>query len=165
MQGFATALSPLNLLFATIGCILGTLIGVLPGISPAGAIAMLLPFTFGIDVTTAIEWAKENDLIGKVVRIPSDILKHPKYEFMIANFAHYKRICHFKYMPLPGGDTAIRKPARTALAYLWTIDHNWEPEYSPVAAICAEERLILKSQLEKELIHRLPQVLEGCLTL
>jgi len=31
MSGFATALSPLNLLFATIGCILGTLIGVLPG--------------------------------------------------------------------------------------------------------------------------------------
>ena len=38
-----------NLGFALIGCLLGTLIGVLPGIGPIPTIAMLLPITFGLD--------------------------------------------------------------------------------------------------------------------
>jgi putative tricarboxylic transport membrane protein len=54
LTGFAVASTPVNLLFCFLGVTLGTLIGVLPGIGPAGAIAMLLPFTFGMDVTTAI---------------------------------------------------------------------------------------------------------------
>ena len=45
MQGFATALSPVNLLWALAGCILGTAIGVLPGLGPAVTVAMLLPIT------------------------------------------------------------------------------------------------------------------------
>lgn len=69
-------------------------------------------------------------------------------EFMLADFQSYKRVCHLKYIPLPGGDTAIRKPARIALAYLWASKHQWEPELQPVSALCAEERSILKSQLE-----------------
>ena len=39
-----------------------------------------------------------------------------------------------KYIPLPGGDTAIRKPARIALAYLWASKLDWDPEFQPVAA-------------------------------
>jgi putative tricarboxylic transport membrane protein len=54
MSGFAVALSPLNLLFATIGCILGTLIGVLPGLGPAAGTALLIPITFKLDPTAAI---------------------------------------------------------------------------------------------------------------
>ena len=54
MMGFATALSPANLLFATIGCILGTLIGVLPGLGPAAGTALLIPITFKLDPTAAI---------------------------------------------------------------------------------------------------------------
>ena len=54
LTGFAVASTPANLLFCFLGVTLGTLIGVLPGLGPAGAIAMLLPFTFGMDVTTAI---------------------------------------------------------------------------------------------------------------
>jgi len=42
--GFGVALQPGNLLLAFIGCILGTAIGVLPGIGPLNAIALLLPF-------------------------------------------------------------------------------------------------------------------------
>lgn len=52
--GFSVALRPENLLFGFLGVTLGTLIGVLPGIGPAGAIAALLPFTFGMDATTAL---------------------------------------------------------------------------------------------------------------
>ena len=44
----------MNLLFATIGCILGTLIGVLPGLGPAAGTALLIPITFKLDPTAAI---------------------------------------------------------------------------------------------------------------
>ncbi|WP_220183234.1 tripartite tricarboxylate transporter permease [Sphaerisporangium album] len=49
ISGFATALTPTNLLYAFIGVLLGTAIGVLPGIGPAMTIALLLPITYGID--------------------------------------------------------------------------------------------------------------------
>ena len=46
--GFGVALQPGNLLLAFIGCILGTAIGVLPGIGPLNAIALLLPFCLAL---------------------------------------------------------------------------------------------------------------------
>jgi putative tricarboxylic transport membrane protein len=49
LGGFATVLSPGNLLFALIGVTLGTLVGVLPGIGPAVTIALLLPVTYNFD--------------------------------------------------------------------------------------------------------------------
>lgn len=52
--GFATAFSTINLLYGFIGCLLGTLIGVLPGIGPVATIAMLLPATYGLNPTTAL---------------------------------------------------------------------------------------------------------------
>jgi len=45
LQGFSNASSLQNLFFASIGCILGTLVGVLPGIGPTAGIAILLPVT------------------------------------------------------------------------------------------------------------------------
>jgi putative tricarboxylic transport membrane protein len=52
--GFAAAGSLKNLGFALIGCMLGTLIGVLPGIGPIPTIAMLLPVTFGLDPLSSL---------------------------------------------------------------------------------------------------------------
>jgi putative tricarboxylic transport membrane protein len=49
LGGFATVLSPENLLFAVIGVTLGTLVGVLPGIGPAVTIALLLPVTYSFE--------------------------------------------------------------------------------------------------------------------
>src|SRR5690348_212749 len=43
IQGIFSAASPLNLLYGFFGVLLGTLVGVLPGLGPAGAIALLLP--------------------------------------------------------------------------------------------------------------------------
>jgi putative tricarboxylic transport membrane protein len=43
VQGIFTAATPLNLLYGFAGVLLGTLVGVLPGLGPAGAIALLLP--------------------------------------------------------------------------------------------------------------------------
>jgi putative tricarboxylic transport membrane protein len=53
LGGFATALTPLNLLYAGVGVLLGTAIGVLPGIGPALTISLLLPVTFGLDPVPA----------------------------------------------------------------------------------------------------------------
>jgi TctA family transporter len=52
--GFTVAASPINLLYCFIGVILGTLIGVLPGIGPVATIAMLLPITFNLNPVAAL---------------------------------------------------------------------------------------------------------------
>ncbi len=52
--GFGVAFTFQNLLYAFFGCLLGTLIGVLPGLGPVAAIAMLLPTTYALDATPAL---------------------------------------------------------------------------------------------------------------
>src|SRR5258706_2731743 len=52
--GFSTALTLQNLLYAFGGALIGTLIGVLPGIGPIATIAMLLPTTYSLDPTSAL---------------------------------------------------------------------------------------------------------------
>jgi putative tricarboxylic transport membrane protein len=53
LEGFATALTPTHLALAALGVLLGTAIGVLPGIGPAMAVALLLPVTYGLEPTGA----------------------------------------------------------------------------------------------------------------
>ena len=52
IDGFGTVLTPENLAFAAIGVLLGTFVGVLPGIGPALTIALLLPITFNFEEPT-----------------------------------------------------------------------------------------------------------------
>src|SRR5205085_11068361 len=52
--GIGVALTPVNLLYAFIGVLLGTLIGVLPGIGPVATIAMLLPTTYALQPVSAL---------------------------------------------------------------------------------------------------------------
>jgi putative tricarboxylic transport membrane protein len=52
--GFGVAFTPINLMYALTGCILGTLIGVLPGIGPVATIAMLLPATYALPPVSAL---------------------------------------------------------------------------------------------------------------
>jgi putative tricarboxylic transport membrane protein len=54
LQGFVTAGTPINLLWALLGCTIGTAVGVLPGIGPATAVAMLLPITAKVDATASM---------------------------------------------------------------------------------------------------------------
>lgn len=54
LNGFATAGTPINLLWAFVGCALGTAIGVLPGIGPAVTVAMLLPITAQVEPTASM---------------------------------------------------------------------------------------------------------------
>src|SRR4051794_5910258 len=53
LDGFATALTPINLMYAVIGVVLGTAVGVLPGIGPAMTVALLLPLTYDLEPTSA----------------------------------------------------------------------------------------------------------------
>ena len=52
--GFGIAVTPQNLLFCFIGALLGTLVGVLPGLGPVATIAMLLPVTFTLPPVAAL---------------------------------------------------------------------------------------------------------------
>jgi putative tricarboxylic transport membrane protein len=52
--GFQVALTPANLFFCFVGVVIGTLVGVLPGIGPVGAMALLLPATFGVSIESSL---------------------------------------------------------------------------------------------------------------
>jgi putative tricarboxylic transport membrane protein len=52
--GFAVALTPTNLFFCFLGALVGTLVGVLPGLGPVGAVAFLLSLTFKMEPASAI---------------------------------------------------------------------------------------------------------------
>jgi putative tricarboxylic transport membrane protein len=54
LQGFQVVLQPVNFIYCFAGVFIGTLIGVLPGIGPIGAMSILLPTTFGVSPVSAI---------------------------------------------------------------------------------------------------------------
>ena len=53
-HGFAIALSPWVMVYAFAGCVIGTLVGMLPGVGPLAGISLLLPASYGLNATTAI---------------------------------------------------------------------------------------------------------------
>jgi len=72
-------------------------------------------------------------------------------EILIADYRGYQRVGQLEYFPLPGGDASIRKPARTALALLWSLGLDWDDRLASVAEFCAEDRTTLRVQLEKKI--------------
>ncbi|MCU0594054.1 MAG: tripartite tricarboxylate transporter permease [Desulfobacterota bacterium] len=54
IMGFSISLSLQNILYCFIGCTLGTMIGVLPGLGPTATIAMLLTVTYKLDLISAV---------------------------------------------------------------------------------------------------------------
>jgi len=52
--GFQVALQPMNLFFCFLGVLIGTLVGVLPGLGPVAAMSLLLPSTFHVSPVSAI---------------------------------------------------------------------------------------------------------------
>ncbi|WP_417432966.1 tripartite tricarboxylate transporter permease [Kiloniella sp.] len=54
LQGLSTAASPVNLLMVFVGCFAGTFIGMLPGLGPISAIALMIPITYGFDPATGM---------------------------------------------------------------------------------------------------------------
>src|SRR5690606_18644562 len=53
-MGLQTSLQPMNLFYCFVGTLLGTVIGVLPGLGPLATISMLLPLTYALDPVSAI---------------------------------------------------------------------------------------------------------------
>jgi len=72
-------------------------------------------------------------------------------EILVADYRGYQRAGQLEYFPLPGGDAAIRKPARTALALLWSLGLDWDDRLASVAEFCADDRTMLRTQLEKKI--------------
>lgn len=54
IHGFSVSLQPINLWYTLVGCFLGTIIGILPGIGPAAGIALLIPVTYGLNPVSAL---------------------------------------------------------------------------------------------------------------
>ena len=54
LQGLTTAVSPINLMMVFVGCFAGTFIGMLPGLGPISAIALMIPITYGFDPATGM---------------------------------------------------------------------------------------------------------------
>ncbi len=52
--GLGTALMPFNLMMVVVGCFAGTFIGMLPGLGPISAVALMIPITYGIDPSSGI---------------------------------------------------------------------------------------------------------------
>ncbi|MGD8457273.1 MAG: carbamoyltransferase HypF [Anaerolineales bacterium] len=69
-------------------------------------------------------------------------------EFLIADYKGYKRPFHLAYVPLPGGEKAIKEPARVAMAWLHQAGLAWEEDLLPVKTLPPEELKVLKQQIE-----------------
>ncbi|MBP1779653.1 MAG: tripartite tricarboxylate transporter TctA family protein, partial [candidate division NC10 bacterium] len=54
LHGFAVSLDPARIFYCFLGVVLGTIVGVLPGLGPSATIALLLPVTYRLDTVSAI---------------------------------------------------------------------------------------------------------------
>ncbi|WP_327308626.1 carbamoyltransferase HypF [Streptomyces sp. NBC_01298] len=72
-------------------------------------------------------------------------------EVLLADYAGYTRFAHLAYVPLPGGDAAVRRPYRMALSHLRAAGIPWDPDL-PCTSSCPEDELrLLSRQLERDL--------------
>jgi len=72
-------------------------------------------------------------------------------EVFAASIGAYERLAHLRYTALPGGDAAIQRPYRSALAHLHAAGIPWDADL-PCVQICdAGERRVLQRQLERRL--------------
>jgi hydrogenase maturation protein HypF len=71
-------------------------------------------------------------------------------EFFTADYRSFKRLGHLEYVPLVGGEAAIRKPYRMALSYLYTLlGEDFELKGLPLGEIKPDEIGIIKQQLRQ----------------
>jgi len=70
-------------------------------------------------------------------------------EVLVANYEGFERAGHLKATPLPGGDAAVKHPAKMSLSYLHTAGIPWSADLPPVSALPDTERALLTTQLER----------------
>jgi hydrogenase maturation protein HypF len=68
-------------------------------------------------------------------------------EILDAGYRHAERVGSLAPVPLPGGDAAVRRPYRVALAHLWAAGIEWTNDLAPVGALGPDERAMLEHQL------------------
>jgi hydrogenase maturation protein HypF len=76
-------------------------------------------------------------------------------EVLIVGYAGFTRAAHVRYVPLPGGDNAVKHPCRAALTHLYASGLPWSDDLPPVAACDDTERRVLRRQVETGL-HTVP---------
>ncbi|TPQ17076.1 carbamoyltransferase HypF [Streptomyces sporangiiformans] len=76
-------------------------------------------------------------------------------EFLLAGYGGFTRFAHLAYVPLPGGDAAVERPYRMALAHLRAAAIPWRGDLPCVVACPPDELAVLDVQLERGL-HCVP---------
>ncbi|MEU0425699.1 carbamoyltransferase HypF [Streptomyces canus] len=72
-------------------------------------------------------------------------------EFLLADYDRFTRFGHLAYVPLPGGDAAVRRPYRMALAHLRAAGIDWSDDLACTTACPPDELHVLERQLERGL--------------
>ncbi|MFF3327506.1 carbamoyltransferase HypF [Streptomyces sp. NPDC002889] len=72
-------------------------------------------------------------------------------EFLLADYDGFSRYAHLAYAPLPGGDAAVQRPYRMALAHLRAAGIDWSGDLPCVKACPPDELHLLEQQLERNL--------------
>ncbi|MET8330599.1 carbamoyltransferase HypF [Streptomyces sp. NPDC005181] len=72
-------------------------------------------------------------------------------EIMLADYDAYHRFAHLAYAPLPGGDAAVHRPYRMALAHLYAAGIGWTDDLPCTVACPPDEQRVLLRQLERNL--------------